>query len=117
MKKRPFYRIVAAEKGFKRDGRFLEVLGTYDPKTDPPALTLREDKVRKWIENGAQPTRIARVLIDKKIPGFIQGREQAKRAKIQEARRKRKARAKQYASATKEKKVAKFKKAKAETNP
>ena len=91
-KKSPFYRIVATEKGSRRDGRFIEVVGTYSPKSDPPAVTIKEDKVRKWIENGARPSQVVRGLIDKAIPGMIKGREDAKRAKIQEQRRKRKAR-------------------------
>jgi len=94
MKKRPFYRIVAAEKSFRRDGRFLEVVGTYDPKADPPAITMKEEQVKKWIANGAKPTKVTRDLINKKIPGLIVEKENAQRAKIQEQRRKRKERAK-----------------------
>ena len=52
-KKRPFYRIVAADSEAPRDGRFLEVLGYYDPLQDPAYVSLDEDKVKKWIQRGA----------------------------------------------------------------
>jgi len=53
-KKRPFYRIVAADSEAPRDGRFLEVLGYYDPFKDPTQVQMDEDKVRKWIQRGAK---------------------------------------------------------------
>jgi len=56
MKKRPFYRIVAMDSQAKRDGRYLELLGTYDPRQDPPAVTLKADRVRYWLSVGARPT-------------------------------------------------------------
>jgi small subunit ribosomal protein S16 len=52
-KKRPFYRIVAADSEAPRDGRFLEVLGYYDPLKDPAQVTVDEEKLKKWIQNGA----------------------------------------------------------------
>jgi small subunit ribosomal protein S16 len=52
-KKRPFYRIVAADSEAPRDGRFLELLGYYDPLQDPAYVSLDEDKVKKWIQRGA----------------------------------------------------------------
>ncbi|MFW6114721.1 MAG: 30S ribosomal protein S16 [Thermodesulfobacteriota bacterium] len=52
-KKKPFYRIVAADSEAPRDGRFLEVLGYYDPLQDPAYVSLDEDKVNKWIQKGA----------------------------------------------------------------
>lgn len=55
-KKRPFYRVVAAESRAKRDGRFIEVLGTYDPLTDPPTVTLKGDRIQYWLSVGAQPS-------------------------------------------------------------
>jgi len=97
LKKRPFYRIVAADKECRRDGRFIEVLGTYSPKSDPPAVTLKEDRVRRWIENGAKPTLAVANLIDKQMPGLLKQKEEAQRVKIRERRRKRKARAPQKA--------------------
>ena len=56
-KKRPFYRIVAAHSAFKRDGRFLEKVGTYDPlAADGNQVTLKEDRIMYWLGKGAQPT-------------------------------------------------------------
>lgn len=55
-KKRPFYRIVAAESEYPRDGRFLEKLGTYNPLRDPAEVSLKADRVRYWIGQGAIPT-------------------------------------------------------------
>ena len=64
-KKRPFYRIVAAYSESPRDGRFLEVLGTYDPLKDPAEIRLDQDKVKKWLDKGAKPTQTVRSLIAK----------------------------------------------------
>jgi small subunit ribosomal protein S16 len=55
-KKRPFYRLVAADSRKKRDGRYLEILGTYNPVTEPATVKIDEDKARKWLSEGAQPT-------------------------------------------------------------
>ncbi len=52
----PSYRIVAADKEAPRDGRFLEILGFYNPRTDPATLSVREDRVYHWMSNGALPT-------------------------------------------------------------
>ena len=52
----PSYRIVAAEKEAPRDGRFLEILGFYNPRTDPATITVKEDRVYHWMQNGAQPS-------------------------------------------------------------
>jgi small subunit ribosomal protein S16 len=62
-KKRPSYRIVVKEKQSKRDGAFLENVGTYDPTRDPAAIKLNSDRVRYWMEKGAQPTDTVRQLI------------------------------------------------------
>lgn len=62
-KKRPSYRIVVKEKQSKRDGAFLENLGTYDPTRQPAEIKLKADRVRYWIERGAQPTDTVRQLI------------------------------------------------------
>jgi small subunit ribosomal protein S16 len=64
-KKRPFYRIVAANSEARRDGRFLEILGTYDPLKDPAEIKLDAEKVRKWLERGAKPSDTVRSLIAK----------------------------------------------------
>lgn len=55
-KKKPFYRVVAAELGAKRDGRFLEMLGTYDPLKDPSELKMDTQRLKYWLGQGAQPS-------------------------------------------------------------
>ena len=55
-KKRPSYRVVVKEKQSKRDGAYLENVGTYDPTRQPAAIKLKMDRVRYWIEKGAKPT-------------------------------------------------------------
>ncbi len=56
LKGQPSYRIVAADKESPRDGRFLEILGFYNPRTDPSTLTVKEDRVFHWMKNGARPS-------------------------------------------------------------
>ena len=56
-KKKPSYRIVAADSRSPRDGAFLEILGHYDPKTDPETVVIDEEKALKWLKNGAQATK------------------------------------------------------------
>jgi small subunit ribosomal protein S16 len=87
------YRIVAADKQAKRDGRFLEVLGTYNTLNNPARITLKEDLVKKWMEAGAKPTLVVRSIIKRTIPGFVEAREDHKVKKVQAARKARKARA------------------------
>ncbi|PAT01401.1 30S ribosomal protein S16 [Candidatus Izimaplasma bacterium ZiA1] len=55
-KKRPFYRLVAADSRMRRDGRFLEILGTYDPTNEPATVKIDGEKAQKWLNEGAQPT-------------------------------------------------------------
>jgi len=62
-KKRPSYRIVVKEKQSKRDGAFLENVGTYDPTRQPAEIKLKTARVNYWIEKGAQPTDTVRQLI------------------------------------------------------
>ena len=64
-KKRPFYRVVAADSRSPRDGRFIERLGHYDPTKDPFDLKLNLERVDYWISKGAQPSDTVRRLIDK----------------------------------------------------
>ena len=64
-KKKPFYRIVAADTEARRDGRFLEIVGTYDPNLDPAAVVLHDDKLNYWLDQGAQPTATVANLIKK----------------------------------------------------
>jgi small subunit ribosomal protein S16 len=56
LKGQPTYRIVAAEKESPRDGRFLEILGFYNPRTEPATIHVKEDRVFHWMKNGAQPS-------------------------------------------------------------
>ena len=62
-KKRPSYRVVVKEKQSKRDGAYLENVGTYDPTRQPAEIKLKMDRVRYWIEKGAQPTETVGRLI------------------------------------------------------
>ena len=62
-KKRPFYRVVAIDERDKRDGRALEFLGTYDPKTKPPLVTLDVAHVDAWVARGAQLSETVRSLL------------------------------------------------------
>jgi small subunit ribosomal protein S16 len=62
-KKRPFYRIVAADTDSPRDGRFIEKLGTYNPIQDPPQVVLDADRVKYWIGQGATPTDTVRSIL------------------------------------------------------
>ncbi|MBW2060851.1 MAG: 30S ribosomal protein S16 [Deltaproteobacteria bacterium] len=54
--KNPFYRIIVADASAKRDGRFLEVIGTYDPLQDPAKVVIKEDRLKDWLSKGAKPT-------------------------------------------------------------
>jgi small subunit ribosomal protein S16 len=65
-KKKPFYRIVAADAEAPRDGKFLEILGFYDPMQEPAVIEVKEDKVNYWLNNGAGVTDAARALLLKK---------------------------------------------------
>ena len=64
-KKAPFYRIVAADSRAPRDGRFIELLGTYNPCTNPAQVTIKEEEVLKWLNNGAIPTDTVRSILSK----------------------------------------------------
>ena len=55
-KKKPFYRIVAADSRSPRDGRYLELLGTYDPAPSPPRVTVKQGLLEKWLARGAKPS-------------------------------------------------------------
>jgi small subunit ribosomal protein S16 len=62
-KKRPFYQIVVADERSRRDGRFIENMGTYDPTKNPAAVKLNEEKIIAWLGKGAQPTDTVRQLL------------------------------------------------------
>ncbi|MCX8026798.1 MAG: 30S ribosomal protein S16 [Thermodesulfovibrionales bacterium] len=61
--KRPFYRIIAADSRARRDGPFIEIIGTYDPLKEPKEVKVKEDRVKYWIEKGAQPTDTVKKLL------------------------------------------------------
>lgn len=64
-KRAPFYHIVVADSKCPRDGKIIEQIGTYDPMTDPGTIVLDNEKVQKWIKNGAKPTDTVKDLIEK----------------------------------------------------
>ena len=64
-KQKPFYRIVAADSRSPRDGRFIEVVGTYNPLKNPAEITVKEDRVLYWLNNGAQATDTVRSILSK----------------------------------------------------
>ncbi len=64
-KKKPFYRIVAADIEAPRDGKFLEAVGTYDPMQDPAVVTLKQDRVQYWLEQGAKPSTTLKSILKK----------------------------------------------------
>jgi small subunit ribosomal protein S16 len=65
-KKAPIYKIVAADSRSRRDGAFLEALGIYNPQTNPMSIDLKEDKILRWLKNGALPTDTVRNLFSRK---------------------------------------------------
>jgi small subunit ribosomal protein S16 len=62
-KKNPFYRIVVSDRRTSRDGRFIDQVGTYDPKKDPVEVRFKEEKAIQWLRKGAQPTPTVRQLL------------------------------------------------------
>ena len=80
-KQRPFYRIVAADSRSPRDGRFIETVGTYDPIKKPTVVTIDEEKVMKWLGNGAEPTDTVRSILRKEglIAKFTESKKNTKK--------------------------------------
>lgn len=64
-KKKPFYRIVVTDSRNPRDGRFIEIVGTYNPLTTPATVKFNEEKVLGWLNNGAKPTDTVKSLLSK----------------------------------------------------
>ena len=64
-KKKPFYRIVVQDSEAPRDGKFLEVVGTYDPMQDPALINIKQDKLQIWLDRGAKPTDTVKSLMTK----------------------------------------------------
>lgn len=93
-KKKPYYRVVAADSASRRDGRYLELLGTLNPLTNPPELVLKEERIRHWVGLGAKPSDTASQLIEKVLPGYLGEIEEKRKERIRSRRAKRKARAK-----------------------
>lgn len=75
-KKKPYYRVVAADSRSPRDGRFIEVLGRYDPRAEPSSIELDEEKAMEWLRKGAQPSDQVRKLME--IKGIWQKFEEEK---------------------------------------
>ncbi len=67
-KKKPFYRVVVMEQRQTRDGSFLEIVGRYNPTTNPPLIELNMDRVRHWLACGAQPSETVNSLMKKAAP-------------------------------------------------
>lgn len=78
-KKQPTYRIVAADSRSPRDGRYLEIVGTYDPRREPSAVTVDNDKAVTWLRSGALPTERVEKLL--KISGAWDEFQASKAAK------------------------------------
>lgn len=98
-KKRPFYRVVATDKRNPRDGRFIEMLGTYDPTHNPPIIRLNSERVEYWMGTGASPSDTVAALVKKVAAGEgvdlakegaekleLKSRRAAKKAKLEELR-------------------------------
>lgn len=64
-KKQPTYRVIIAEVGSKRDGRYVEQIGHYDPRTNPPSFDIKEDRALYWVSVGVQPSDAVRRLLEK----------------------------------------------------
>ena len=67
-KKKPFYRVVVTERRQARDGRFVEIVGHYNPSQNPPSVVLNLERVRHWIERGARPSETVQSLLAKAAP-------------------------------------------------
>lgn len=62
-KKNPIYRVVVADSRSPRDGRFIEIVGRYNPQTEPSTIVLDEEKIKDWLAKGAQPTEPVKRLL------------------------------------------------------
>jgi small subunit ribosomal protein S16 len=78
-KKQPQYRVVAADSRAARDGRFIQIIGTYNPRTDPSTISIDSDKAVKWLMEGAQPTERVKKLLE--VSGAWEAFTAAKAAK------------------------------------
>ena len=64
-KRQPSYRVVVADQRSPRDGRFIEIIGHYNPRTDPSTMVIKEDRAVYWLQQGAQPSEPVRRMLDK----------------------------------------------------
>ena len=78
-KKRPYYRIVVADSKSPRDGKFIEIIGTYSPRLTEGAVTVKIDRANHWLDVGAQPSDTVRSLLRK--GGVLKARHEARLAK------------------------------------
>jgi small subunit ribosomal protein S16 len=67
-KKKPFYRVVVSEQRQARDGSFVEIVGHYNPRTNPPSIELNHERVQYWMDRGAQPSETVSSLLKKGTP-------------------------------------------------
>ncbi len=76
-KRAPFYRVVAADSRVARDGKYIELLGTYDPTKNPAAVKINEELALKWLADGAQPTDTVKNLLAKEgiIKKFVDSKQ------------------------------------------
>lgn len=63
--KRPYYRVIVADSRARRDGPFIEIIGTYDPLKEPSEIEIDTDKAKKWLQRGAQPTDSVKRLLQR----------------------------------------------------
>lgn len=82
-KKQPTYRLVAADSHSPRDGRFIEILGHYNPRTEPATLVLKEEKILEWLKKGAQPTEAVRQILT--TAGVLRRAEEAPTPRVPKA--------------------------------
>lgn len=83
-KRHPHYRVVVADNPNRRDGKFIETLGAYDPHADPPLITLDAEKTRDWIKKGAQPSEAAEKILVR--AGLIEKKAPAPKVKLEALR-------------------------------
>jgi small subunit ribosomal protein S16 len=76
-KTRPFFRVVVIESRSARDGRFVEVIGHYNPRTKPESLTMDLERLAHWLKHGAQPSDSVRTLVDRMPPAIAGAVESA----------------------------------------
>ena len=83
---RPYYRVVVQDSRFQRDGRFVEILGQYDPVPDPPVFNVKHDRASHWLSKGAQPTEtVHRFLAKEGLIAPFQPKPRSKRADAKRA--------------------------------